>query len=134
MPAAVKCPNPACAASCSVPESLSGQPVRCPRCRTTFVPAAASNMIGRYQVRAWLGAGAFGTVYRAYDPQLDREVALKLLRPEALASARAVERFHREARAAAKMLHANVVPVHDAGTHGDRHYIASALIDGQTLA
>src|SRR5206468_2108278 len=73
-------------------------------------------------------------VYRAYDPQLDREVALKVLRPEALASPQAVERFQREARAAAKMHHPHIVPVFDAGQHGADSFIASAFIQGRTLA
>jgi TPR repeat protein len=85
-------------------------------------------------VRARLGSGSFGTVYRAYDPQLDREVALKLLRPEALAAPGAVERFRREAQAAARMLHPHIVPVHDAGEHDGRHFIAAAYIAGRTLA
>src|SRR5262249_18724128 len=81
-----------------------------------------------------IGAGAFGTVYRAHDPQLDREVALKLLKPSALGSATAVERFRREAKAAARMLHPNIVPVHDAGQHGSQSYIASAFIAGRPLS
>ena len=58
--------------------------------------------IGRFQVRQRLGAGGFGTVYRAYDPQLEREVALKVPHPGSLQSATAVERFLREAKAAAR--------------------------------
>src|SRR5262245_5113863 len=67
--------------------------------------------VGRYQVRARLGAGAFGTVYRAYDPQLDREVALKVPHPDTLNSPKAVERFLREARSAARLRHPHIVPV-----------------------
>src|SRR5205807_1426879 len=89
---------------------------------------------GRHQARGKLGTGAFGTVYRAYDPHLDREVALKVLRPEALSSPQAVERFRREARAAAKMHHPHIVPVYDAGEHQGQHFIASAFIHGRTLA
>jgi len=95
---------------------------------------APQAVIGRYQVREKLGSGAFGSVYRAYDPQLDREIALKILRPEALSSPLAVERFRREARAAAKMHHPHIVPVHDAGQHGKHFFIASAFIRGRTLA
>jgi TPR repeat protein/tRNA A-37 threonylcarbamoyl transferase component Bud32 len=90
--------------------------------------------IGRYEVRAKLGSGAFGTVYRAYDPQLQREIALKVLRPEALASPRAVERFRREARAAARMLHPNIVLLHDAGEADGSFYIASTFIKGRPLS
>ncbi len=137
MPTIVNCPNPVCATPCSIGDGLTNQAVRCPRCGKPFVPAPVAGektLVGRYQTRAKLGAGAFGTVYRAYDPQLDREVALKLLKPEALSTPQAVARFQREARAAAKMLHPNIVPVFDAGKHGDSHYIASAFIAGTTLA
>jgi len=148
----VQCPNPQCGMIASVPEDKLGRSGRCKRCGTRFTlspsgdgssppspgtPAAVAvaplAVIGRYQVREKLGSGAFGTVYRAYDPQLEREIALKVLRPEALASPQAVERFQREARAAAKMHHPHIVPVHDAGPHGEQFFIASAFIPGCTL-
>ncbi|HEV3236898.1 MAG TPA: serine/threonine-protein kinase, partial [Gemmataceae bacterium] len=90
--------------------------------------------IGRFQIRALRGAGAFGTVYRAYDPQLDREVALKVPLAGVLDSPLRIERFLREARAAAQLRHPHIVPVHEAGHDGDQYYIASAFIEGQTLA
>jgi serine/threonine protein kinase len=90
--------------------------------------------VGRFQVRAWLGAGAFGAVYRAYDPQLEREVALKVPHPGSLDSPTAAERFLREAKAAARLHHAHIVPVHEAGFDGTHHYIATAFIEGCTLA
>ena len=61
-------------------------------------------------------------------------MALKVLRPEMMTSAQAVERFLREAKAAAKLLHPHIVPVYDAGRSGDVYYIASAFIKGMTLA
>src|SRR6266849_3149766 len=61
--------------------------------------------IGRFEVRGKLGAGAFGTVYRAYDPQLEREVALKVPRPGTMDDPKMVERFLREAKAAARLRH-----------------------------
>ena len=98
-------------------------------------PAAAtsSKRIGRFEIRARLGAGAFGVVYRAYDPQLQREVALKVLHPEMLNHPDRVARFQREARSAAQLRHANIVPVFDIGQDGSQYYIASAYIAGQTL-
>jgi len=102
-------------------------------------PAAAvpgkevPHRIGRFQVRGLLGQGAFGTVYRAYDPQLDREVALKILQAGALDSPRAIERFQREARAAGRLHHPHIVPVYDVGSDGPHHFIASAFIAGWSL-
>ncbi len=90
--------------------------------------------IDRYEVRAYLGGGTFGVVYRAFDPRLGREVALKVLRAEMVTSAQAVERFLREARAAAKLLHPHIVPVYDCGQAGSLYFIASAFIQGNTLA
>lgn len=93
----------------------------------------ATERIGRFEVRGLLGGGAFGLVYRAYDPQLDREVALKVPQAGMLDRPKVVERFLREAKAAAQLRHPNIVPVYDTGRDGDRYYIASAFINGQTL-
>jgi hypothetical protein len=90
--------------------------------------------VGRFEVRQRLGAGAFCCVYRAYDPQLDREVALKVPHPGSLEGAARVTRFLREAKAAANLRHPNIVPVYDSGRDGDHYFIASALIPGTTLA
>src|SRR5205814_1839956 len=90
--------------------------------------------VGRFVVRGKLGSGAFGTVYRAYDPQLDREVALKVPNPGVMTDPKRAERFLREAKAAANLRHPHIVPVFDAGQDGDQYYIASAFIDGKPLA
>ncbi|MBL8971796.1 MAG: serine/threonine protein kinase, partial [Myxococcales bacterium] len=94
--------------------------------------------IGRYVVLDKLGAGAMGVVYCAFDPELDRKVAIKLLRPEASGSTlsesqAARARLLREAQALAKLGHPNVVAVHDVGTHGDDVWIAMEFVKGQTL-
>ena len=89
--------------------------------------------IGRFEIRSRLGSGAFGTVYRAYDPVLDREVALKVPRAAVLESLKARARFLREPKAAAQLRHPNIVPVFDAGSDGEHYYIASAYIEGRTL-
>src|SRR5262245_60968964 len=77
--------------------------------------AHAGDRLGRYQVRARLGAGGMGVVYRAHDPDLDREVAIKVLQPDASgtdAGGVLRERLVREAQAMAKLSHANLVTVH----------------------
>jgi WD40 repeat protein len=90
--------------------------------------------IGRFELRQRLGAGAFGVVHRAFDPHLRREVALKLPQAGALGRPDLLDRFLREARAAAGLRHPHIVPVFDAGQVDGQHYIASAFIRGRTLS
>ena len=160
MPIAVTCPNPSCTHTSRVAETAVGKTAKCSRCGRAFVvppsaaatavkpttddagprlakPATASTPlqhVGRFVVRAKVGEGAFGAVYRAYDPHLDREVALKVPHAAVLDSPKRVERFLREAKAAANLRHPHIVPVFDAGTDAGRHYIAAAFIDGTKLA
>jgi tetratricopeptide (TPR) repeat protein len=89
--------------------------------------------LGRFAIRRQLGQGAFGLVFLAWDPQLGREVALKVPRPEILLTAELRERFVREARAAAGLDHPNLVPIYEAGTVGPLCYLASAYCLGITL-
>jgi tetratricopeptide (TPR) repeat protein len=107
-----------------VPEAGQGQPAAAPQ---------AHHQVGRFVIRARLGEGAFGIVYRAYDPLLDREVALKVAKAGTLGTPQRVERFLREARSAARLRHPNIVPLFETGHAGGDYYIASALIPGQTL-
>ncbi|MCP3136829.1 protein kinase domain-containing protein [Pyxidicoccus xibeiensis] len=103
-------------------------------------PGAASapspKQLGRYLLLARLGAGGMGEVFKAYDPELDRRVAVKLLRPELLAGPGADEnraRMLREAQALARLADSRVVTVHDAGAHGDQVFLAMEYVEGQTL-
>jgi tetratricopeptide (TPR) repeat protein len=89
---------------------------------------------GRFQIRRELGRGAYGVVFLAYDPQLRRDVALKVPRPEALLTRELRARFRHEAQAAAGLDHPNLVPVFDSGEEGSVCYIASAYCPGITLA
>jgi eukaryotic-like serine/threonine-protein kinase len=91
--------------------------------------------IGRYVVIDTLGSGSMGVVHLAYDPELDRRVAIKLLRPSARVGTASVarERIVREAQALAKLDHPNVVAVHDVGVLDDRVWIAMEYVDGGTL-
>ena len=87
---------------------------------------------GRFQLRERLGDGGFGQVYLAYDPRLDRDVALKVLKqPEP--NDRVMERFFREARAVARLDHPNIVAVHDAGFDEGRCWVAYQLVSGRPL-
>jgi tRNA A-37 threonylcarbamoyl transferase component Bud32 len=96
--------------------------------------APCPERLGRFEIRGLLGRGAFGAVYRAYDAVLEREVALKVPRAELMDRPETRSRFLREPKAAAQLRHPHIVPVYDAGTDGDRLYIASAFIEGRTLA
>jgi tetratricopeptide (TPR) repeat protein/predicted Ser/Thr protein kinase len=90
--------------------------------------------VGRYIVLERIGAGGMGVVYSAYDPQLDRRVGVKLLRPsEDRADDARHKRLLREAQAMAKLAHPNVITVHDVGTYDDQVFIAMEHVDGKTL-
>ncbi len=97
------------------------------------VPLAQGDSVGRYVILNVLGQGGMGVVYRAYDPQLNRRVALKLIRAEAASVEGYRARLLREAQAMARLSHPNVVTVHDAATLGDRLFIAMELVEGSTL-
>jgi len=95
---------------------------------------ARGTMVGRFVVLGLLGKGGMGEVYAAHDPQLDRKVAIKLLRGAAeSASEEGRVRLMREAQAIARVSHPNVVVVYDVGTHGGRVFIAMELVEGHTL-
>ena len=103
-------------------------------------PATESEVItgfevGRYVVTRRLGQGAMGQVFAAYDPRLDRNVAIKLLRADLpmVENKPLRQRLEREAQALARLSHPNVVAVHDLGEHGDELFIAMDLVEGQTL-
>src|SRR5262249_45375797 len=86
-----------------------------------------------FHIEAFLVEGAFGRVYRAYDPSLKRTVALKVARDEQLGQPGRLERFEREARAAGQLMHPHIVAVFDAGRAEGRPYIASAYVPGRSL-
>jgi tRNA A-37 threonylcarbamoyl transferase component Bud32 len=90
--------------------------------------------IGRFEVLGLLGEGAFGKVYRARDPQLDREVAVKVPQTGTLETEQDRERFLREARSAATIRHPNICPVFEVGQDGAGDYIVMAYVPGRSLA
>jgi serine/threonine protein kinase len=89
--------------------------------------------VGRFEVRAVLGRGSFGQVYRAFDPLLGREVALKVLK-RALGDPDALQQRQREARAVARLRHQNIVAVFEDGLNDGDYFIVSELIKGQPLS
>jgi hypothetical protein len=103
----------------------------------TLSQLSAGTMIGRYILMELLGQGGMGVVYAAYDPELERKVAIKLLRISPLPGQRsgdeARSRLVREAKAIARLSHLNVVVVHDAGSVGDLVFVATELISGVTV-
>jgi len=154
----IRCPGPECGQSYRVRESHLGRKVVCQRCGREFVVSLSGDgksgpppfpetarepgeaglagvlkKLGRFEVRSRLGAGAFGAVYRAYDPVLDREVALKVPHASTMQSEEHRKRVLVEAKAAGQLRHPNIVPVYDAGMDGEHYYIASAFIEGRTL-
>lgn len=91
------------------------------------------DLLSHYRVEARLGAGGMGTVYRARDTRLSREVAIKVINPEIAAHPDRVARFHREARTVAALNHPGIVTIHDTGdTHG-MTFLVTELVDGATL-
>ncbi|QSQ19819.1 tetratricopeptide repeat protein [Pyxidicoccus parkwayensis] len=99
-----------------------------------FAPLARGATVSRYVVRERLGAGAMGVVYAADDPELGRQVALKVLRPEGRQREDLQQRLLREAQALARLSHTNVVTLYDVGTFGDGIFLAMELVEGTTLA
>jgi eukaryotic-like serine/threonine-protein kinase len=80
-----------------------------------------------------IGEGAMGVVYAAYDPELDRKVAVKMLRPERGEHPDNRTRMLREAQALARLTHPNVVAIHDVGVQDDRVWLAMEFVQGRTL-
>ena len=109
------------------------QPDR-PLAKATTSGLTRGTTLGRYVLLERLGTGGMGEVFAAFDPQLDRKVALKLLRGGATSANEGRARLLREAQAMARLQHPNVVAVHDVGTFDDRVFIAMEFIDGETLS
>jgi len=89
--------------------------------------------LGKYQLREQLGHGGMASVYRAYHPQLDRFVAVKVLRGELVDDPEFLARFQREAKIVAALRHANIVQVYDADLQDDIYYMVMELLEGDTL-
>jgi eukaryotic-like serine/threonine-protein kinase len=97
------------------------------------VTLAAGSKLGPYEVLGQLGAGGMGEVYRARDPRLGREVAIKVLPPSFSSDADRLRRFEQEARAAGVLNHPNITAVYDIGQHEEAPYVVQELLEGETL-
>lgn len=89
--------------------------------------------LGRYEIERLIGAGGMGVVFRAYDTELNRPVAIKVLAPHLACSGPARRRFEREARAAAAVVHHHVVPIHNVETEGELPFLVMHLVAGESL-
>ena len=94
---------------------------------------AIGDRLGRFEIVSAVGAGGMGEVYRARDPQLRRDVAIKVLAREWSSDADRQRRFELEARAAARLSHPNLIAVHDFGMHDGCAFIVTELLQGETL-
>jgi len=101
--------------------------------RTIGSTEAPARQVGRYQVLEKLGEGATASVYKAYDPSIDRQLVIKFLHPELCRDDETRNRFLREAKAAGVLSHPNIVTVFDVGEIEGRPYIAMELLDGGPL-
>jgi Tol biopolymer transport system component len=97
------------------------------------VTLAAGTRLGPYEILSPLGAGGMGEVYRARDPRLSREVAIKVLPASFSQDADRLRRFEHEAKAAGVLNHPNITAVYDIGTHDGAPYVVQELLEGETL-
>ena len=112
--------------------SVAGPPTG-PHGRTATADGIAPRQLGEYRILREVARGGMGIVYEAVQESLGRHVALKVLPFQSLADANHLERFRREAQAAARLHHTNIVPVFGVGEHEGVHYFAMQFIQGQPL-
>ena len=93
----------------------------------------AGARLGHYEILSPLGSGGMGEVYRARDPRLERDVAIKVLPASRAADPESMERFKREAKAVAALSHPNILSIFDFGTDGDADFVVMELLEGATL-
>ena len=139
MPVHVRCPNSECGKSLQCPDEHAGKVVQCPACGMQMqVPAAAPEStgpqtLGDYQLVRKIGQGGMGAVYEALQVRLNRTVALKILPAKSTQDRGFLERFYREAQAAAALNHPNIIQVYDIAEDQGHHFFAMELVDGENL-
>src|SRR6266581_340918 len=89
--------------------------------------------LGRYEIRSLIGVGGMGEVYRASDPKISRDVAIKVLPADFSADKERVARFEQEAQAAGALNHPNILAIYDVDTENDVLYVVSELLEGEEL-
>jgi serine/threonine protein kinase len=97
------------------------------------MPLMPGSRLGPYEILGQIGSGGMGEVYRAKDPRLGREVAIKVLPASFSQDADRLRRFEQEAKAAGLLNHPNITAVHDIGTHDGAPYVVQELLEGETL-
>lgn len=97
-------------------------------------PLLSKTLGGRYRVDVFLAEGGFGRVYRGYDPELDRPVAIKIPKVNRAESSERTDALLQEARRVAKLHHPGIVPIHDVGRDKDVWFFVSDLVEGESLA
>src|SRR5262249_22863341 len=95
---------------------------------------STGSKLGPYEILGQIGAGGMGEVYRAKDPRLGREVAIKVLPASFSADAERLRRFEQEAKAAGVLNHPNITIVYDIGQHYGEPYVVQELLEGETLS
>src|SRR6516164_7164592 len=124
-------------------KDLPTEEIVCPACGSSFRLERGTTILqvetetrrlGRFELLAPVGIGAFGTVYKARDPELDRVVAIKVPRAGSLPGGEDLDRFLREARSVAQLRHPSIVPVYEVGQQDGVPFLVSDFVHGHTLA
>ncbi|HEV3117459.1 MAG TPA: protein kinase, partial [Gemmataceae bacterium] len=141
-PMQVACPH--CQNTIEVEQLSSVKEILCTACGSTFrldpvstaawSPPEGQRKLGKFELIDAVGFGAFGTVFKAHDPELDRIVAIKVPRSGNLATTADLNRFLREARSVANLRHPSIVPVYEVGQVDSVPYLVSEFVQGMTLA
>lgn len=138
----VRCPH--CQNPIEVEDFSTIKEILCPACGSTFrladqstaawSPREGNRKLGKFELLEAVGFGAFGTVFKAHDPELDRIVAIKVPRAGSLATSEDCNRFLREARSVAKLRHPSIIPIYEVGQFDNLPYLVSEFVQGMTLA
>jgi WD40 repeat protein len=136
------CPN--CHNTIELTDLAAHKEIVCPACGSSFQlelgatsawrPREGQRKLGRFDLLGQLGVGAFGTVYKARDPELDRVVAIKVPRAANTATEEDLDRFQREARSVAQLRHPGIVSLHEVGQQEGVPYLVCDFVQGVTLA